>query len=376
MKNKFFVLLIFVSGAAVAFLGVYTYELFFSFKKSIGELKNDYRGIENNYNYLRKKYKESRDKISLMEAKSKKLKEDKDELNKNSLILKAENKKIKYRLLEANKVIKELKEDNKKLTTNVSGKIENILKQRGSLSEEIDNLKSQISDYKKKIEIQDNLPDDVLDLKNKFIALQSKEKRIQDKYIECSAKIAVLTEKANRLMVESSTYKDTLSRSNDLVDTLRKERDELKDKYNKAAANMDVARRTIIELSSQNKSLSSENNSLKKRIARIPQSMAELAQLKKQLKKEKTLFHYNLGVFYTRQGDYKKAVESFNKVIAVNPQDADVHYNLGVLYSEYLNDNKKAIEHFKDYLNLAPNDPDSDKARKYLLLQESIEGHK
>lgn len=84
--------------------------------------------------------------------------------------------------------------------------------------------------------------------------------------------------------------------------------------------------------------------------------------------------HYNLGVFYTKEGNYQKAIKEFEAVIKANPNDADAYYNLGVIYAEYLNEEEKAIDYFSRYLELAPNDKDADKARKYLLLQEAIKG--
>ena len=53
------------------------------------------------------------------------------------------------------------------------------------------------------------------------------------------------------------------------------------------------------------------------------------------------------------------------------PNDSATHYNLGILYADYLNDRSKAIMHFKRYLESAPKgDKDVDRAKKYILTWE------
>ncbi len=88
---------------------------------------------------------------------------------------------------------------------------------------------------------------------------------------------------------------------------------------------------------------------------------------------ENAILHYNLGVLYTQNQNYDKAIFEFKKVLELKPDDAEANYNLGVIYGEYLNDRREAINYFKRYLALAPNDVDADRARKYILTWETFD---
>jgi len=62
--------------------------------------------------------------------------------------------------------------------------------------------------------------------------------------------------------------------------------------------------------------------------------------------------------------------------LELNPNDAATHYNLGIIYSEYLDNKSKAIAHFKRYLAIEPNDKDADKAKRYILTWEKWQDEK
>ena len=135
------------------------------------------------------------------------------------------------------------------------------------------------------------------------------------------------------------------------------------------------------------KQLEKQNLTLSKEISEISQNYELLEQRHKELQNENKLIkaeyanlpdenavlHYNLGVFYTQNRDYKRAILEFEKVLEVNPNDTETIYNLGVIYGEYLGSREKAIAHFKRYLSLAPNDADADRARKYILTWETLD---
>ena len=85
--------------------------------------------------------------------------------------------------------------------------------------------------------------------------------------------------------------------------------------------------------------------------------------------------HYNLGVFYMKQKQYPRSVSEFSKAVELNPQDAYAHFNLGYIYSEYMPNRKKAVEHFKQYLRYVDkNDKDIDWVRKYIVTWEAWDG--
>jgi Flp pilus assembly protein TadD len=48
---------------------------------------------------------------------------------------------------------------------------------------------------------------------------------------------------------------------------------------------------------------------------------------------EKIQDHINLGVAFSLSRRYQDAIREFQKALALNPKDAEVHFQLGILYS-------------------------------------------
>ena len=125
-----------------------------------------------------------------------------------------------------------------------------------------------------------------------------------------------------------------------------------------------------------NKALA-KNKVLEKKVEQMPKRFAELARENKVLIKETALMHYNLGVFYTQNKEYSRAIAEYEKTLELNPDDAYAHYNLGYVYAEYMVDRPKAIEHFRQFLRLSKSeDKDVDWVRKYILTWQTWEGKK
>ncbi len=86
--------------------------------------------------------------------------------------------------------------------------------------------------------------------------------------------------------------------------------------------------------------------------------------------KEKLDMHYNMAAVYAREGKYDAAEQEYLHALRLNPTDADVHYNLGILYEDELKSSTKAIVHYRRYLKLNPHGPDADKVRNWLMKLE------
>jgi len=84
------------------------------------------------------------------------------------------------------------------------------------------------------------------------------------------------------------------------------------------------------------------------------EALAKLSELEATLKKERGLYHYNLAVAYSQAKFLDEALASYEKAIFYDPDNADAHYNLGVMYSNYKDDPAKAIEQYRQYLRLKP----------------------
>lgn len=93
---------------------------------------------------------------------------------------------------------------------------------------------------------------------------------------------------------------------------------------------------------------------------------AKISQLEQTLNKERASYHYNLAVIHTNANQFDDAIKEYEEVLKVSPDDADSHYNLGILYEEYLKDKQKAIEHYQRYVGLRPDAEDIDDVKVWI----------
>jgi tetratricopeptide (TPR) repeat protein len=72
-----------------------------------------------------------------------------------------------------------------------------------------------------------------------------------------------------------------------------------------------------------------------------------------------------LGWIYFRLAQYEHAIEEFRKSLSEAPDQAIVHYHLGLAYDR-TNQKKSAIDALAKALALDPNFPEADQARQRL----------
>jgi len=92
--------------------------------------------------------------------------------------------------------------------------------------------------------------------------------------------------------------------------------------------------------------------------------------MKQKLDKEMLEKHFDLAIIYERNGLYKDAEREYLECLTIAPEDADVHYNLAVLYDDRLNDNKKAERHYYKYLTFRPIGESGERVRDWVMRSE------
>jgi tetratricopeptide (TPR) repeat protein len=76
----------------------------------------------------------------------------------------------------------------------------------------------------------------------------------------------------------------------------------------------------------------------------------------------------NLGVSYMETGSYDRAAQTFERLLAQDPNQANAILNLGILYEEHLDDTKKAADFYNRYLDLKGDVPRKTEVRRWLTL--------
>ena len=66
----------------------------------------------------------------------------------------------------------------------------------------------------------------------------------------------------------------------------------------------------------------------------------------------KANYHYQIGVSYLNDNNIQPAFVEFQKALEFNHRDKDVHNALGIIYLMKLEDYPKAVEHFKEALDI------------------------
>ena len=111
------------------------------------------------------------------------------------------------------------------------------------------------------------------------------------------------------------------------------------------------------EMLKSTKALGQQLNKIESAWTNMKEKNADLIQeiqnLQVDREKDRQRYFYNLGVAYSYAGYFRQAAEMYQKVLEIDPQDVESHYNLGILYEEHLDENKKGIDHYKQFLKLS-----------------------
>ncbi len=73
------------------------------------------------------------------------------------------------------------------------------------------------------------------------------------------------------------------------------------------------------------------------------------------------------GNYYLKKRQYEQARDEYLAALKIEPDYADAHYNLGVVYFFRLQDHRRALHHFVRYARLKPDAPDLSQVRSLTL---------
>lgn len=263
--------------------------------------------------------------------------------------------------------------------SNIILQLKNLLPERNKAKElqaALDNL-IQEGDSLKKSKQELEIYNNNLESEGKKLRLAQKELSGQKEKLEADLEREKNKSRSRQLEAEKKALekeKSSLSAENRQLlqkcGILQKSETELK-------ARSEELELSVSDFTQKLSSALQKNKQFAQGVKNMPAKFSEIARQNKVLLKQTSQMHYNLGVFYTKNKEYERALAEFERVVEINPDDAYAHFNLGYIYAEYIVNRPKATEHFRHFLRLAKsNDQDVDWVKKYLLTWETYEGKK
>jgi LysM repeat protein len=70
------------------------------------------------------------------------------------------------------------------------------------------------------------------------------------------------------------------------------------------------------------------------------------------------------------QGDFLRAISLYESALDGTPRSAEIHYKLGLLYDDKMNDPSNAMHHFKRYLTLQPTGARASEVKDFIQRDE------
>ncbi len=265
---------------------------------------------------LKSLFKEVREIIGSVDSLKKEnaiLRDDLVELKEAKTKLESDSKQINIKNLELQQMLK--KDAAKKEMERLKSELEKC-KERGAVKEEKgppvkkETVKKEAA---KKETVKKDIPDDLVPLKKENAVLEAELTKLKEFN-------AALQKKAEGLYAQNqelSQAKDNAKSLGSMVEYLNKERAALK----------------------------SLNEKLQQ----------DILKLQDDTRKEKATLNEELGTAYVQAKLYDLAINAYEKSVALVPQNAEVYYDLGLLYKHNPpGDRVKAIRNFKKYLQLSP----------------------
>ena len=94
------------------------------------------------------------------------------------------------------------------------------------------------------------------------------------------------------------------------------------------------------------------------------------AEIEASRRQQRLNMHYNMAAVHRQEGRYEEAEYAYLQALRLDPTDSYVHYHLGVLYDDSLEEPDKAMMHYRRYLQLNPDGTDTDLVRSSLMRLE------
>lgn len=249
---------------------------------------------------------------------------------------------------------------------------ERMMRRMGVLEEEIEEEKKATERAQRKGE----------DLRSRRDDLVEEMKRLEKFLAEARSDsgIAKLEEMMTSLKTEkedlNSRFEGTQAALTQLQKKSREETTEFEDRLKKSRAEFEKEIKgyqdRLQKLQEEHAKEVKEKDALGQELANLPKAFTRMASESGRFTRGAADRHYNLGVFYAKNGEYRRAVAEFEEALRIKPHHAYALYNLGHLYAMHMVDRQKSVHYFREYLKVSPDAKDRDLVRRYILSWEPM----
>lgn len=88
---------------------------------------------------------------------------------------------------------------------------------------------------------------------------------------------------------------------------------------------------------------------------KLEEAEAQFVQAREKSPRNAEIYNY-LGIIYRQQGKFNEAEQAYKQAIDINPRLAKAYLNLGMLYDLYVPNYSAALQYYKQYQAINPDD--------------------
>ncbi|OGW80378.1 MAG: hypothetical protein A2Z83_06855 [Omnitrophica bacterium GWA2_52_8] len=193
-----------------------------------------------------------------------------------------------------------------------------------------------------------------------------------------------------RLRTFERTQQRALDQQKNAEEKLAQEREVMQKDTAAMKAEVDKVRMEMLEIKAANQKLAEENEQVRQLLQdsilaeekeeydrliheaqnssdQALQQVSDVTRASEEMKNELSLVHFQLGNIYFDKRDFEMAVNHYNKVLALEPSHAETHHNMGIIFDYYIENNDKAIFHYRNFLQLQPLHEQANAIRERIL---------
>ena len=198
----------------------------------------------------------------------------------------------------------------------------------------------------------------------------------QDKSLSSSRQVEL-----KKLVDEAEKTLEAQNRKIGELETRLKDAEEKMLRQKKASANLEKQKKSAMANPGMTQeyvklvegewlSANQKTEELKKDLDRTLSEISNQNKERMKLRSDTATMHYNLAVILTEQRNYPAAMLEYEKVLEIRPNDADAHYNLAIIYDDVVKNSEKALEHYRQYIQVSPDAPEAQKVRQWIKDKE------